>query len=140
MVEFAISASALLLIMFGILEFGRVMYIYHTVSNAARLGSRWAMVRGSGCSKLDHCSASSSDIQTWVQSQVPMVDAANTLQVNATWSNSSDPSVDCDPNNGTNAPGHLVCVTVQYPFNFAIPFVSTTALTLSSTSKMVIAN
>jgi Flp pilus assembly protein TadG len=148
MVEFAISASALLLIMFGILELGRVMYTYHTVSNAARLGSRWAMVRGSACTQLDHCNATSSDIQNYVLSVVPMVDASSTtapgcssagLCVNATWSSSTDPGVDCG-NTGTNDPGHLVCVTVSYPFNFAIPFVSTTALTLSSTSKMVISN
>jgi Flp pilus assembly protein TadG len=150
MVEFAISASALLLIMFGILEFGRVMYTYHTVSNAARIGSRWAIVRGSNsCSgPIDHCNATSSDIQNYVLSVVPMVDASSTtapgcssagLCVNATWSSSSDPSVDCGVT-GTNDPGHLVCVTVSYPFNFAIPFVSTTALTLSSTSKMVISN
>ncbi len=148
MVEFAISASALLLIMFGILEFGRVMYTYHTVSNAARLASRWAMVRGSGCSALDHCNASSADIQNYVNSIVPMVDSSTStasgcssagLCATAKWSNSSDPSVDCS-DDGTNAPGHLVCVTVSYPFNFAIPFVSSTALTLSSTSKMVISN
>jgi hypothetical protein len=29
---------------------------------------------------------------------------------------------------------------VSYPFNFALPFISQTALTLSSTSKMVISN
>lgn len=141
MVEFAIAATALLLMMFGILEFGRVMYTYHTVSNAARLGSRWAIVRGSGCAVLDHCNATSADIQTWVQSQVPMVDS-NTLSVSATWSTSTDPSVDCsasDPT-GNNGMGHLVCVTVSYPFNFAVPFVSQTPLTLTSTSKMVISN
>lgn len=148
MVEFAICASALLLIMFGILEFGRVLYTYHTVSNAARLASRWAMVRGSGCSVLDHCNASQTDIQNYVSSIVPMVDVSSStasgcssagLCVQASWSNSTDPSVDCAAG-GTDAPGHLVCVTVSYPFNFAIPFVSNSALTLSSTSKMVIAN
>jgi Flp pilus assembly protein TadG len=150
MVEFAISASALLLIMFGILEFARVMYTYHTVSNAARLGSRWAMVRGANSCNgpIDHCSASATDIQNYVLSVVPMVDASSTtlpncsqqgLCVTASWSNSSDPSTDCS-SGGSNAVGNLVCVTVSYPFNFAIPFVSTNALTLSSTSKMVIAN
>lgn len=142
MVEFAISATAVLLLVFGIFEFGRVMYMYHTVSNAARLGARWAIVRGSGCSLLDHCNATSSDIQSWVQSQVPVIDS-NTLGVTAAWSTAStDPSVDCsvtDPT-GNNSQGHLVCVTVSYPFNFAIPFVGRTGLTISSTSKMVIAN
>lgn len=142
MVEFAISASALLLIMFGILEFGRVMYTYHTVSNAARLASRYAIVRGANCTLLDNCpDATSAQIQTWVQSQVPMVDS-NSLSVTATWSTSNDPSTDCSATDpaGNDTPGHLVCVTVSYPFNFAIPFVSNTPLTLSSTSKMVIAN
>lgn len=141
MVEFVISATALLLIMLGIVEFGRVMYTYHTVSNAARLGARWAIVRGSACSKLDHCGATSADVQTWVQSNVPMVDS-NTLNVTAAWSTSPDPSNDCSVSDpaGNNIPGNLVCVTVSYPFNFAIPFVSATALTLTSTSKMVISN
>ena len=152
MVEFAISATALLLIMFGILEFGRVMYIYHTVSNAARLGSRYAIVRGSQCSVLDNCpNVTGAQIETWLRSQVPMLDSSTTtlpgcdtagLCVSASWSTSNDPSVDCsatDPS-GNDDPGHMVCVTVSYPFNFALPFVSNTPLTLSSTSKMVISN
>lgn len=152
MVEFAISATALLLIMFGILEFGRVMYIYHTVSNAARLGSRYAIVRGSKCTVLDNCpNVTGAQIETWLRSQVPMLDSSTTtlpgctnagLCVSATWSTSTDPSVDCSATApaGNDDPGHMVCVTVSYPFNFAVPFVSNTPLTLSSTSKMVISN
>lgn len=142
MVEFAISASALLLVMFGILEFGRVLYTYHTVSNAARLGSRYAIVRGANCTVLDNCPhVTSAQLQTWVQSQVPMVDS-NTMTVTATWSTSTNPNTDCSATDpaGNDVPGHMVCVTVSYPFNFAVPFVSNTPLTLSSTSKMVIAN
>lgn len=152
MVEFAISATALLLIMFGILEFGRVMYIYHTVSNAARLGSRYAIVRGANCTVLDNCpNATSAQIETWLRSQVPMLDSSTTtlpgcsnagMCVTATWSTSTDPSVDCSATDpaGNDGIGHMVCVTVSYPFNFAVPFVSNTPLTLSSTSKMVISN
>jgi Flp pilus assembly protein TadG len=138
MVEFAIAASALLLFIFGILEFGRVLYIYHTVSNAARIGSRWAIVRGaSSCtSPIDHCSASQSDISAFVTSQVPMLDA-NTMTVTARWSASNDPSTGCTAA-GTNVAGHLVCVTVSYPFTFAIPFVSNTPLTIAATSSMAI--
>jgi Flp pilus assembly protein TadG len=141
MVEFVIAASALLLILFGIIEFGRVLYIYHTVSNAARIGSRWAIVRGSGCTVLDHCNATSADVQTYVQSVVPMVDS-NTMTVTATWSSQASPTAACDETDpsGNNASGHNVCVTVTYPFNFAVPFVSTQALTLTSTSQMVISN
>jgi Flp pilus assembly protein TadG len=139
MVEFAFAATLLLLLLFGIIEFGRVLYTYHTVSNAARIGSRWAMVRGSGCSVLDHCGATSADISAYVLSVVPMVDA-NTMTVTASWTTTTNPNDDCtatDPG-GNNGTGHIVCVTVSYPFNFAVPMVSQNALTLSSTSRMAI--
>jgi len=140
MVEFAVAASAFMLVMFGIVEFGRVMYTYHTVSNAARIGSRWAIVRGSGCTVVDHCSATSSDVSDYVQSVVPMVDSGS-MTVTAKWTTTTDPSASCTATTpgGNNGAGHVVCVTVSYPFNFAIPFVSNNALTLSSTSRMVIA-
>jgi Flp pilus assembly protein TadG len=141
-VEFAVAASALLCVMIGIIESGRALYMYHTVSNAARIASRWVEVRGSGCSApLDHCNASASDIQSYVRSNVPIVDSG-ALQVTASWSTSTDPNNDCstsDPS-GNNSQGHLVCVTVAYPFRFAIPFLNATTMNLSSTSKMVIAN
>jgi Flp pilus assembly protein TadG len=151
MVEFALAATAFLLVLFGILEFARVLYIYHTVSNAARLASRWAMVRGSGCTVLDHCNATSSDIQTYVQSIVPIVDTTSTtasgcssagLCVIATWSTNTGPSASCDQSSPANynSQGHIVCVTVKYPFAFAVPLVSSTGLTLSSSSQMVISN
>lgn len=151
MVEFAIACTTFLLVLFGIVEFARVLYLYHTVSNAARLGTRWAIVRGSGCTVLDHCNATSSDIQTYVQSVVPLVDTTSStvsgcssagLCITATWSSGTGSSAACDSAtpSGNNSQGHVVCVTAAYPFNFAVPFVSTNALTLSSTSQMVISN
>jgi Flp pilus assembly protein TadG len=142
MVEFAIAATALLFLLFGIIEFGRALYIYHTVSNAARLASRWAEVRGAGCfSPLDHCDATQAEIQNYVQSNVPILDSG-TLQVTAQWSTSTDPNNDCSTGSplGNNLQGHLVCVTVAYPFRFALPIISSIPLNLASTSKMVIAN
>lgn len=151
MVEFAIAASLLLMLLFGIVEFARVLYLYHTVSNAARLGTRWAIVRGSGCIVLDHCNAEPADVQTYVQSIVPMLDSSSTtvpgcsapgVCVITTWSSSTGPNAACDQSDssGNNSEGHMVCVTVKYPFNFAIPLVSSSALTLASTSQMVVAH
>ena len=139
MVEFTVAATALLLLMFGIIQFGQVLYTYHAVSNAARLGARWAIVRGSGCAApLDHCNASGTDVQDYVRAQAPILDTGS-LAVSTSWSTSTDPTVACGTG-GTNVPGHNVCVTVTYPFHFALPFVSSSTLTLSSTSKMVISN
>lgn len=155
MVEFAIAGSLFLLLMFGIIEFARVLDIYHTVSNAARIGSRWAIVRGSGCStlgSLDHCNATASNIETYVRSVVPIPDSGAAtasgcdvagLCVSAAWSTAAN-ATDCSSSSttpaGNNGKGHLVCVTVTYPFNFAVPFVSNSAIVLSSTSSMTIAN
>jgi Flp pilus assembly protein TadG len=152
MLEFIIASTAVLLILFGILEFARVLFIYHSVSDAARIGARWAIVRGADCSAvLDHCNAEPADVQSYVQSIVPMLSSSTLtvpgcsnpgLCVTTTWSTGTGPGSACDQNDssGYNAMNHVVCVTVQYPFNFAIPFVSSTLLTLSSSSQMIIAN
>ena len=133
MVEFAIAAAALMLFVFGIFEFARALYAYHTVSNAARLGARWAIVRGANCSVLDHCQATQADVQNYVQSQVVAAMNASSITVSVSW-----------PGSGTcassNARGCPVQVTVNYPFAFDLPFISTQTLTISSSSQMTIAN
>jgi Flp pilus assembly protein TadG len=141
-VEFAIAASAMLMVIFGIIQCGRALYYYHTVSNAARLGARWAEVRGSRCTApMDHCNAMAADIQNYISSTVPLLDA-NNVTVNVTWSTSTDPNVNCSSTSpsGNNDPGHFVCVNVAYRFDLAIPFFSGSPLNLSSTSKEVIAD
>ena len=134
MLEFSIAVLALLLFVFGIFEFGRALFAYHTVSNAARLGTRWAMVRGASCSApLDHCNAAQADVLAYVQSQVVSVMDPSQITVDVSW-----PGTGACAN--SNARGCPVSVTVHYPFSFALPFVSSQALTLSSTSQMTVSN
>jgi Flp pilus assembly protein TadG len=45
-VEFAVVLPILLAFLFGILEFGRVMMVCHTLNNAARAGARIAVLPG----------------------------------------------------------------------------------------------
>jgi len=45
LVELALALPVILLILFGIIEFGRAFLIYSEVSNAAREGARLGMVR-----------------------------------------------------------------------------------------------
>jgi len=45
-VEFAVVLPILLAFLFGILEFGRVMMVCHTLNNAARVGARIAVLPG----------------------------------------------------------------------------------------------
>src|SRR5437764_9161393 len=47
-VEFAFVAVLLFLMLFGILEYGRFLFVYHMTTNAARDAARFAVVRTSG--------------------------------------------------------------------------------------------
>lgn len=138
MVEFAFASSALFLLLFGLTEFARAMYVYHAVANAARIGSRWAMVRGSdSCSyatgkALAACPATSDEIAAYVKSVVPL-DDSSALTVTASW-----PGVPQGCAVGVPTAGCAVLVTAKNDFNFAIPFVSSQTWQISSSSQMSI--
>ncbi len=134
MVEFAISALVTLMVLFGLMWCALLLYTYHTVASAARQGSRWAIVRGTGC-LASTCPASASDVKTYVLSQMPLVDTTK-VTVNTTWS--SQGGCSAASSSSPSGPGCVVAVNVSYPFQLQIPFMSFASLTLSSTSKMVI--
>lgn len=134
MPETALVMGIVLALLFGIIDFGRTMYTYAFVAQLARQGARWAIVRGSQCTLLDHCNAVSNDIQTYVRSLSYGATDPNSITATATWSAAS-----CPPNSLTsNAPGCTVSVNVRYPFKFVAPFVSLATLNMSSSSQMVI--
>ena len=129
LVEFAIASSVALTMIFGIVDFGRGLYTYHLVSNAARAGSRYAIVRGSACT-VSGCPASSTDVQTYVRGLAPGIDP-NSLAVATTWPGG------CIGAN-VNGPGCLVTVTVTYPFRFIVPLLPRFTMSMSSASTMII--
>jgi Flp pilus assembly protein TadG len=131
LVEFAISAMVLLVLVFGIMEFALAIYAYHTISTAAELGSRWAMVRGIHCPDPT-CPASQDDVRNYVKTQTPLLDTSK-IDVDTNWANTGNCS---DPSE--KAPGCTVNVKVSYDFTFALPFVWNAPLQLSSTSQSVI--
>ena len=53
LVEFALIGPLFFLLIFGILEGGRLIWTYHTVSNATKEGARYTTVRGSGSTQAD---------------------------------------------------------------------------------------
>jgi Flp pilus assembly protein TadG len=130
LVEFAIASSIALTLIFGIIEFGRALYTYHLVSNAARLGSRFAMVRGSACTAAG-CPASTDDVQTFVRGSAPGI-ATSSLAVTTSYSSTAT----CF--SAANDPGCLVTVSVHYPFGFVVPLFPGLTLSMNSTSQMVI--
>jgi Flp pilus assembly protein TadG len=141
-VEMAVASSILFAMLFGIIQLSLALYTYNYVSDAAREGTRYAIVRGSSCSALTNCSATAAQIQTYVQNLgYPGVRAANTT-ASTTWfsPSASTPVTWTACGTPCNAPGNAVQVTVTYSFGLSIPFVPKETLSLHSTSMMVIAN
>jgi len=136
--ETAIVMGVLLALMFGIIDFGRATYTYAFVAQLARQGARWAIVRGSQCSALDHCNASQTDVQNYVRSLSQGATVKNNITVPPLGYSGCPPG-----STASNAPGCTISVTVTYPFQFMLPYMPKTAgqytiLTMSSTSQMVI--
>lgn len=131
MVEFALTALLFLTLVFGVIGFGQALSTYDLVANAARVGSRYAMVRGSACPAAD-CPATATSIQTYVRSKSVGINTAN-LSVTPTYQ--ADAAAGCTT--AANSPGCIVDVTVSYPavkFNL-IPKYS---FTFTSSSQMLI--
>jgi Flp pilus assembly protein TadG len=135
--ETALSAIAVLTLFLGVMEMCMALYTYHFVSEAAREGTRYAMVRGSSCSGFSSaCPAQASDVRTYVRGiGFPGIVPAN-VAVTTSWPTTGS---SCTPSSlPCNNPGNLVQVTVQYRFPLSIPFVPSSSLPLTSTSKMAI--
>jgi len=142
-VEMALSSCVLFTVFFGRIQTAMAYYSYQYLSDAAREGARWAIVRGStSCANnsIDHCGASQTDIQTYIRNLgYPGI---NPSKLTATVSYYSAPStsggawVAC---NGCNAPGKRIKVFLQYSYPMNIPFFPQGNLNLQSVSQMVVA-
>ena len=130
LLEYGIVLTLLLALLFGVIDFGRALYAYHFVSNAAREGTRFAMVRGSSC---QGCTASSADVQNYVENVPAGIDPSQ-LSVTTTWNPNS--SANCP--GPDNAPGCIVEVQVSYNFNFLLPFLPRSTVVMQSSSEMTI--
>lgn len=136
-VEFAATASVLFLTIIGMMKICLAVYTYHYISEAAREGTRFAMVRGSSCSGFTTaCPASKSDIQSYVEGlNYPGISASN-MTVTPSWS-AYPTGKACVPLATCNNPGGLVTVQVQYAFPLSIPFMANQTYNMTSTSAMI---
>ena len=150
-VEMALVCLFLILPMFlGIFAMSTALYTYHYISEAAREGSRYAMVRGStSCANtpgLSNCGATPTQIQTYVQNlgYPGIIATSPTLTVTTTWyKKTAAPPTNwntlCGATPACAAPGNLVKVRVAYAFPLNIFFFGTRTLNMSSTSQMIVA-
>jgi Flp pilus assembly protein TadG len=145
LVEYAFAVVMSLVLLFGIVDFGRALYSYHFISDAAREGTRYASVRGFTCSSsVAPCPASTVDIQTFVTQTVPQGINPGALTVTPNWFNPNGLPV-CNSGLTKNYPGCAVRVKVDYSFNFLFPYnfppffqFPASTFTMSSTSQMII--
>ena len=149
-VEMAISVSALLAMVIGCFQLGLGIYTFQLVADAAREGSRFAMVRGSTCSAnvtQAYCSpsagnasgATNADVQGYINTlHYP---GNSNLVASTSWLTASGSTPTTWSNCATapcNIPGNVVKVTVTYAYPLNIPFVPNRTINFSSTSAEVI--
>jgi Flp pilus assembly protein TadG len=123
--EFAMIATVLFLLMFGLMTLGSAVYSYNTISSAAREAVRYAAVH----------SATSGDPATGsgdTRIQQKALDYAQGVNLALTDVTVSWPA---DPNPGMKLPDAQV--QISYTYNLKIPFMSPVGLALSSTSRML---
>jgi Flp pilus assembly protein TadG len=135
LVAFAVTLPILLSFLFGMVQVCLVFYTYEWISEAAREGTRYAMVHGSTCESSGGVSCTVSGTSG----------AGSFLSVNSYVSAFGLPNLGGGTMNvvttypdGDEVPPHRVMVNVTYTFPYKIPFASTKPISLSSTSEMSI--
>lgn len=160
--EMAITVMLLLVMLFGVIDFGRALYVYHFLSNAARTATRWASVNGHSCgpggptSSCPSCDkscngtppmnngpAKDTDVTNYVKNLVPPGIDSSKISVTVCGTESGTECAESVPAGCAttpNADGCAVKVTVGYSFPFLIPLVRKATIPMTSTSEMVIAH
>jgi Flp pilus assembly protein TadG len=136
----------LLTMMFGIIDCGRALYTYHFVSNVAREASRWASVRSQNCdgSALSGCPGdlTGDNLQTTFKANLSTM-GLDPAKVSFTTSWVAPPGVGAAscPTPISNNVGCMVHVDVTYAYTFFFaPFIAAPAISMSSSSEMLITN
>jgi Flp pilus assembly protein TadG len=142
-IEFAVAATILMPVLFGIIEMCLAFYSLNFVADAAREATRYAAVRGStSCVNtpgLANCDFSTQAVlQAYVQGLG--LPGANSVTVTTSWLSASNTTPTTWTSCGAiacNEPGNEVKVFVRYNLPVAIPYAGT-RFSFGSTSEMVI--
>ena len=144
-IEMAVSMTALLMVIVGMMKMCLAVYSYHYTSEAAREGVRYAIVRGYGastahtaCSGFEtSCVASTDNISSYIKALgYPALTPAN-MTISTTYAGFPT-GVTCTPSAACNNQGNMVTITVQYAFPLSIPFRTSKTLNMTSTASAII--
>lgn len=102
----------LTMLLIGVIDFGRMALLYTTVSNAARVGARYAIVHGSDAGSPSGPSSDDANVITIVNNyaQIAGLNTSN-LVVHVNYYSKGGLTPAC------NAPGCWVKITASYPYN-----------------------
>ncbi|MGO9434560.1 MAG: TadE/TadG family type IV pilus assembly protein [Terracidiphilus sp.] len=128
LVEMAITFPLVAAFVFTMIEVCLAFYSFCMISECAREGTRYGIVRGATCvtSSNASCTASASSINAYV-SQIGFPNlGAGTVTPTTTFPD------------GNQNPGSRVQVKVTYVFPVNLPFVSKNSISMASTSVMYI--
>jgi Flp pilus assembly protein TadG len=147
LVEFALSVTVLLTLLFGIIDLGRALYAYDWLYNAARQTTRWAMVRGQFCNNnginLPGCPADGTVITNYVKNTlpngIPGLDTSGIDTGQVTVNSQCFATHNVNPNPPCAATGWIQ-VQVIYNFHFISPLMFNTPWQMTSTSERVVQN
>lgn len=109
LVEFAIGATVFLTVMFAVLEFGRALWVHNALADAARRGTRYAVINSPDVTGVKNMVVYGNP----AGGSKPLVDNLTTANVSVNYSN-------FDMNKGTAS----VTIT-NYQFQFVLPFLAT---------------
>jgi len=121
LVEFSIGVTVFLTAMFGVLEFGRALWVHNALTDAARRGARYATM---------HSPADADQVKNVVVygdpagGGQPMINNLSTANVNVNYNNFG-------LNDGTVS----VSIT-SYQFQFVVPIIGTTITMPSYTTTL----
>ena len=134
LIEFALTSTVFFMTMFGITEFGRMIWQYHVTSWAARGGARWVLVHGPSAS----IKATDAGLQTKVAGIAFGSNVVATMQCGPV--GGALGSCDCTVANPVRCvAGNVVSVHVTQGFNRLTNFLPAGTINLSSTAQMTIA-
>jgi Flp pilus assembly protein TadG len=133
MTEFAVTASLMLLLMFGVIDFGRALFDYNQVAQAARVGARYAMVDTPVPYPSNNCATAGASCQTAIISYLETKTGIATSRLVPSPTVSFGPAATVCATQPVANGLCTVRVTLNYQFQFILlPFLGQKTFTASS--------
>ncbi len=120
-VEFALVFPVFVVLVFLLVELGRVLYVHNSLSYAVQVATRYAVVRGAD----SDVPATEAEIAVELKSRLEGIEPDDvTVEVTFT---------------PDNSPGSTVSVQATYPYEPSVPFLPMDPFDISTETEMIIA-